>query len=115
MISFSLFKKLLLFSIFLFISDISFSQDKEENEEKDSLEVKREEKEKEESETEEIVITGTRIPGKIIDVPFSVFRVDKKEMAYARNIGMKDVLADVPGLFLQSRYGGYDVRLSIRG
>jgi iron complex outermembrane receptor protein len=22
---------------------------------------------------------------------------------------------DVPGLFLQSRYGGYDVRLSIRG
>ena len=111
----SLFKIVLFFSIFIFISDRSYSQDKEENGEKDSLEVKREEKEKEESETEEIVITGTRIPGKIIDVPFSVYRVDKKEMAYARNVGLKDVLADVPGLFLQSRYGGYDVRLSIRG
>ena len=87
----SLFKILLFFSIFVFISDRCYSQDSNENEKKDSLEIKKEEKEKEESETEEIVITGTRIPGKIIDVPFSVFRVDKKEMAYARNVGLKDV------------------------
>ncbi len=53
------------------------------------------------------LITGTRIPEKIIDIPFSVFRVDKKELAYSRNVGLKDVLADVPGLFLQSRFGGY--------
>lgn len=79
---------------------------------KDSLEHKREE---EEAETQEIIITGTRIPEKIIDVPFSVFRVDKKELAYTRNVGLKDVLADVPGLFLQSRFGGTDVRVSIRG
>ncbi len=101
--------------VFVFISDIAYSQEDEyeKNEEiKDSLEVK---KEMEEAETQEIVITGTRIPGKIIDIPFSVFRVDKKELAYSRNIGMKDVMNDVPGLFLQSRYGGYDVRLSIRG
>lgn len=111
----SLFKIVLFFSIFIFISDRSYSQDKEENDERDSLEIKKEEKEIEESETEEIVITGTRIPGKIIDIPFSVFRVDKKEMKYSRNVGLKDVLNDVPGLFLQSRYGGYDVRLSIRG
>jgi iron complex outermembrane recepter protein len=100
----------LFFSIFTFIAGYSYCQEKEEK--KDSLEMK---KEMEEAETQEIVITGTRIPGKIIDIPFSVYRVDKKELAYSRNVGLKDVLADVPGLFLQSRYGGYDVRLSIRG
>jgi hypothetical protein len=50
--------------VFVFISDIAYSQEDEyeKNEEiKDSLEVK---KEMEEAETQEIVITGTRIPGK---------------------------------------------------
>ncbi|MBS1516830.1 MAG: TonB-dependent receptor [Bacteroidetes bacterium] len=86
-----------------------YSQDKDKDE-KDSLKT-----EKEEIETDEIVVTGTRFPEKIINIPFSVFRVDKNEIRYGRNISVKDVLADVPGLFLQSRYGSHDVRLSIRG
>jgi len=44
-----------------------------------------------------------------------VFRVDKNELAYGRKESAKDVLADVPGLFLQSRYGNQDLRISIRG
>jgi len=88
------------------------AQDENEKEKKDSL---KSEKEMEEGETDEIVITGTRIPEKIINVPFSVFKVDRKELAYSRNIGLKDVLTDVPGLFLQSRYGSHDDRISIRG
>src|SRR4030095_7201645 len=68
----------------------------------------------EEIETEEVVITGTRTYKKIIDIPYSVFRVEKTEMTYGRNVNAKDVLQDVPGLFLQSRYGN-DVRISIRG
>ncbi|MEP7145570.1 MAG: TonB-dependent receptor [bacterium] len=96
--------------IFLSIAVNLYSQEDKEKEKRDSLKEKTEE-----AETEEIVITGTRTPEKIIDVPFSVFRVDKKELAYSRNIGVKDVLADVPGLFLQSRYGSHDVRISIRG
>ncbi|MBK6536687.1 MAG: Plug domain-containing protein [Ignavibacteria bacterium] len=36
-------------------------------------------------------------------------------MKYARNVSVKDILNDVPGLFLQSRYGSHDVRISIRG
>lgn len=65
-------------------------------------------------ETEELVVTGTRTSKKIIDIPYSVFRVDTREFKYGRNVNAKDVLADVPGLFLQARYGN-DVRISIRG
>ncbi|MDQ3019584.1 MAG: TonB-dependent receptor [Bacteroidota bacterium] len=119
MIKLKHFKIALCFAIYILFFSDSNSQVKEN---KDSLVSKKEnndslkvEKEEEEAETEEIIITGTRIPERIIDVPFSVFRVDKKELAYTRNVGLKDVLADVPGLFLQSRFGGTDVRVSIRG
>jgi len=76
------------------------------------------EREKEDSLTYEIqgvVITGTRTVERIIDIPYSVFRVDKKELSYGKKVSAKDVLADVPGLFLQSRYGNHDLRISIRG
>ncbi len=101
----------LFFMLFVIALDTK-AQDENEKEKKDSL---KSEKEMEEGETDEIVITGTRIPEKIINVPFSVFKVDRKELAYSRNIGLKDVLTDVPGLFLQSRYGSHDDRISIRG
>ncbi len=101
----------LFFMLFVIALDTK-AQDENEKEKKDSLKT---EKEMEEGETDEIVITGTRIPEKIINVPFSVFKVDRKELAYSRNIGLKDVLTDVPGLFLQSRYGSHDDRISIRG
>ena len=66
-------------------------------------------------EIQELVITGTRTYEKIIDIPYSVFRVDKKELKFGMKVSAKDVLADVPGLFLQSRFGNHDVRISIRG
>lgn len=97
------------FTILLFLlpSLVSFAQEDEEEQEskKDStLHTK----------IEEVVVTGTRTYKKIIDIPYSVFRVEKKEITYGRNISARDVLADVPGLFLQYRYGN-DVRISIRG
>ncbi len=66
-------------------------------------------------EIQEVVIVGTRTSERIIDIPYSVFRVDKKELSYGKKLSAKDVLADVPGLFLQTRYGNHDLRLSIRG
>ena len=66
-------------------------------------------------EIQELVITGTRTYEKIIDIPYSVFRVDKKELKFGKKVSAQDVLADVPGLFLQSRFGNHDVRISIRG
>jgi iron complex outermembrane receptor protein len=65
--------------------------------------------------TEEIMVTGTRIEQKIIDIPFSVQRIDQSSWISSRKIGLNDVLPTIPGLFLQSRYGNHDVRVTIRG
>ena len=64
---------------------------------------------------DEVVVIGTRATERIIDIPYSVFKVDRKELGLGKKVSAKDVLADVPGLFLQSRYGNHDLRISIRG
>jgi len=64
---------------------------------------------------EEISVVGTRTKEKIIDIPYSVFSVDKKELKYGKKISARDVLVDVPGLFIQNMYGNHDLRISIRG
>ena len=109
---FPVFIKFLLTGLYIylfFLPGIIFSQ------ETDSLKTEDREKEEVQYETEDVVISGTRNPEKIVDIPYSVFKTDKKEMKYARNVSVKDILNDVPGLFLQSRYGSHDVRISIRG
>ena len=67
------------------------------------------------NELDEVVITGTRVSKKIIDIPYSVVRINYLNYRYDRKIGSDDLLSPVPGLFLQSRYGNHDVRFSIRG
>ncbi len=93
----------LLMIIFLFFSFDNLLYSQEEGE--DTLKYQ----------TEELVITGSRYMKKIIDIPYSVFRVDTKELNYGRKVSARDVLADVPGLFLQSRFGTHDLRISLRG
>ena len=66
-------------------------------------------------ETDEIIVTGTRTYKKIIDIPYSVHRVDQSQFKFDRRVGVNDVLGTIPGLFMQSRYGNHDVRISIRG
>ena len=88
------------FLLFAFSTVSLFSQEK-----KDSLKY----------EIQDLVIVGTRTTEKIIDIPYSVFSVDRKELSFGKKVSAKDVLADVPGLFLQSRYGNHDLRVSIRG
>lgn len=66
-------------------------------------------------ELNEVVITATRIPERIIDIPYSVVRINYSNYQFDRKIGANDMLSAVPGLFLQSRYGNHDVRFSIRG
>ncbi|MCB2221526.1 MAG: TonB-dependent receptor [Bacteroidetes bacterium] len=63
----------------------------------------------------EVVITGTRVSRKIIDIPYPVSRLNFVNYRYDRKVGSDDVLSAVPGLFLQSRYGNHDVRFAIRG
>jgi iron complex outermembrane receptor protein len=64
---------------------------------------------------DEVVITATRVSQRIIDIPYSVVRLNFSNYKYDRKIGSNDMLSGVPGLFLQSRYGDHDVRFSIRG
>ncbi len=64
---------------------------------------------------EEFVISGTRIEKKIIDIPFSINRIEKREFQFEKKNSINNVLKNVPGVFLQSRYGNHDMRISIRG
>ncbi|MFH1159812.1 MAG: TonB-dependent receptor [bacterium] len=63
----------------------------------------------------EVVVTATRAPERIIDIPYPVVRLNYADYKFDRKIGANDMLSAVPGLFLQSRYGDQDVRFSIRG
>jgi iron complex outermembrane receptor protein len=65
--------------------------------------------------TDEIVITGTRLEQRIIDIPYPVTRINQTNWVISRKIGVQDVLLTVPGLFLQPRYGNHDTRITIRG
>ncbi len=64
---------------------------------------------------DEVVITGTRSYKKLIDIPYAVQRIDNRSYRFNRTIGVNHVMGAIPGLFLQSRYGNHDVRISIRG
>jgi iron complex outermembrane receptor protein len=66
-------------------------------------------------ETDEVIVTGTRTNQKIIDIPYSVVRISPTQYKFDRKVSISDVLSAVPGVFMQSRYGNHDVRISIRG
>ncbi len=66
-------------------------------------------------EIDDVVITGTRVKKKIIDIPYSVYRLKGRNYQFDRKIGIDEVLTSVPGVFMQSRYGNHDVRIAIRG
>lgn len=92
--------KLLLSLILLLAFRIGFAQD-----EKDTTQY----------EVDEVVISATRTEQKVIDIPYSVQRVDQGQWKSTRKAGMDEVLSNIPGLWIQSRYGNHDVRVSIRG
>lgn len=66
-------------------------------------------------ETDDVVVTATRVEKKIIDIPYPVYRINQKQYQYARKVAVDDVIRNVPGVFMQNRYGNHDVRISIRG
>ncbi|HEX9251468.1 MAG TPA: TonB-dependent receptor [Ignavibacteriaceae bacterium] len=65
--------------------------------------------------TDEVIVTGTRSDQKIIDIPYSVYRISPVQYKFDRKNSISDVLNTIPGVFMQSRYGNHDVRISIRG
>ena len=62
-----------------------------------------------------ITISATREARSLFDVPLAVTRVDSQARFGTAGYGLDDALGLVPGVIAQSRYGGSDVRLVIRG
>jgi iron complex outermembrane receptor protein len=66
-------------------------------------------------ELEEITVTATRGGGEVMLVPMAVGLVEARDFIRSRRVGIGDALWGIPGVFAQSRSGGQDVRLTVRG
>lgn len=66
---------------------------------------------------EEIVVTATRIPTDIQELPFAAGMVGQDDVQRARQqLGLDESLVAIPGLFFQNRYNfAQDLRIAIRG
>ncbi len=64
---------------------------------------------------DEVVVTATRTPTMLIEVPLAISVVGRKTFSTVRGYGLDEVLGGVPGVLTQSRFGNQDVRLTIRG
>ncbi|MDK9698873.1 MAG: TonB-dependent receptor [bacterium] len=63
----------------------------------------------------EITVTAERQPTTLLEAPYSVNVIGVRQQSNAISAGLDKALSEVPGVFAQSRYGGSDVRLTIRG
>jgi iron complex outermembrane receptor protein len=62
-----------------------------------------------------VVVTGTRTVETQIQAPAAISLVGAGEFTDTRGISLKDALGRVPGVFVQSRSGAHDIRITIRG
>jgi iron complex outermembrane recepter protein len=63
----------------------------------------------------QVVITAPRLSGENMKTPLAIDVVDVDEFTQQRLMGLGDALGLVPGVNAQSRAGGQDVRLTVRG
>ncbi|MBU2646221.1 TonB-dependent receptor [bacterium] len=68
-----------------------------------------------EQQLDEISVTATRIERKTVEVPASIAVVTKETLEDSKMHNIRDALIEVPGVQVQSKNGGYDSRLVIRG
>jgi iron complex outermembrane receptor protein len=64
---------------------------------------------------EEISITATRAPRRTRDVPQAIAVVGREELEDSVTFNVRDVVAGTPGVLVETKNGGYDARLLIRG
>jgi len=63
----------------------------------------------------EVVVTGSRVAEPMLRIPAAVTVVPRTVFESTRSISLRDALGGVPGVFVQSRSGAQDVRITIRG
>ena len=64
---------------------------------------------------EDVVVTATRTERTTEDIPAAVSVVTKEKIKDTRMFNLKDALTGIPGVQAESKNGGYDSRLIIRG
>ncbi|MGH2567067.1 MAG: TonB-dependent receptor, partial [Bacteroidota bacterium] len=64
---------------------------------------------------DEVVVTATRGGGEMLQLPMAVGVVSARDFFASRRLGLSDALWAMPGVLVQSRAGGQDVRLTVRG
>ena len=69
----------------------------------------------EKQELDTISVTATREARVTKEVPASITVIDKKRIDDSRMFNITDVLSSTPGVQINSKNGGYDARLIIRG
>jgi iron complex outermembrane receptor protein len=62
-----------------------------------------------------LTVTATRDTQSWLLVPLAVTRLTQRDLFGRSGYGLQDALVSVPGVVVQSRYGGSDARVSIRG
>ena len=66
-------------------------------------------------ELDQVTVSATRYPEKIMEVPYAVSIISAKELDLIRGYGLDEILNTVPGVLAQSRSGNQDIRIVIRG
>ncbi|TAL67094.1 MAG: hypothetical protein EPN82_16100 [Bacteroidetes bacterium] len=96
--------KFIIICVLLISSNLLFSQI-EKVKKKDTLEYK----------TSEIVVSALRYPERVIEVPLAISYISMHDFSMIKGIGIDEPLKTIPGVLAQSRAGGSDVRITIRG
>ncbi|MBI4986680.1 MAG: TonB-dependent receptor [Rhodocyclales bacterium] len=68
-----------------------------------------------EARLDEVSVTATRDARATRDVPAAIAVVGKERIEDAKMMNVKDGLAGIPGVLIDSKNGGYDAKLVIRG
>ena len=69
----------------------------------------------EEPPVDTISVTATRIERATKDVPSAISVIDSERIEGAKMMNIKDAIQGTPGVLIDTKNGGYDVRLIIRG
>lgn len=62
-----------------------------------------------------VTVTTTRSQESYIESPLAIRVLEQGDLSLTKGYGLDEALSGVPGVFVQSRYGNQDVRLTIRG
>jgi len=98
-------KYIILILLLIMISSNLLLSQIEKVKKKDTLEYK----------TSEIVVSALRYPERIIEVPLAISYISMRDFSFIKGIGIEEPLKSIPGVLAQSRAGGSDVRITIRG